>query len=86
MKVEWEQRSLTGFERIEEEAKKMVARPQVIFISEYAYEKNRIRFPRRFIVKEEYIHPNWGKEKKSEITIVYNNYKFFIVETEVEIK
>ena len=27
-----------------------------------------------------------GKRKKSEITIVYNNYKFFIVETEVEIK
>lgn len=86
MKIEWEQRSMSDFERVEKEAKIMGARPQITFISEYAFEKNGIRFPSRYIVREEYVHPNWGKEKKSEITVVYKNYKFFIVETEIKIK
>jgi len=86
VKIEWEQTSISDFERVEEEAKKMGARPQITFISEYAFEKNGIRFPSRYIVREEYVHPRWGKEKKSEITVVYKNYKFFVVETEVKIK
>ena len=86
VKIEWEQTSIRDFERVEEEAKKMGARPQITFISEYAFEKNGIRFPSRYIVREEYVHPRWGKEKKSEITVVYKNYKFFIVDTEVKIK
>jgi hypothetical protein len=86
MKIEWEQSSIENFERIENEAKKIGARPQITFVSEYAFEKNKIRFPSRYIVKEEYIHPHWGKEKKSEITVIYKNYKFFVVDTEIEIK
>jgi len=86
VKIEWEQTSISNFERVEEEAKKMGARPQITFISEYAFEKNGIRFPSRYVVKEEYVHPHWGKEKKSEITVVYKNYKFFIVDTKVKIK
>ena len=86
MKIEWEQTSMKDFERVEKEAKKMGARAQITFVSEYAFEKNGIRFPSRYNVKEEYIHPNWGKEKKSEITVVYKKYKFFIVDTEVKIK
>jgi hypothetical protein len=86
MKIEWNQRSMGNIERVEKEVKKMGIRPQITFISEYAFEKNGIRFPSRYIVREEYIHPNWGKKKKSEISVVYKNYKFFIVETEVKIK
>jgi hypothetical protein len=85
VKIEWEQRSMSGFERVEKETKIMGARPQITFVSEYAFEKNGIRFPSRNIVRE-YIHFRWGKEKKSEITVVYKNYKFFIVDTEVKIK
>ncbi len=86
MKIEWNQRSISDFERFEKEVKRIGVRPQITFISEYAFEKNGIRFPSRYIVREEYIHPNWGKKKKSEISVVYKNYKFFIVETEVKIK
>ena len=86
MKIEWEQRSIGDFERAEKEARKIGARAQITIISEYDIEKNGIWFPSRYIVKEEYIHPNWGKEKKSETTVVYKNYKFFVVETEVKIK
>jgi len=77
---------MSDFERAEKEAKKMGARPQITLTSEYAFEKNGIRFPSRYIIREEYIHPNWGKEKKSEITVVYKNYKFFTVDTEIKIK
>ena len=86
VKIEWEQRSMSGFERLEKEVKKMGVRPQITFISEYAFEKNGIRFPSRYHVKEEYVYPRRGKEIKSEITVVYKNYKFFIVETEIKIK
>lgn len=64
----------------------MGARPSINFISEYAYEKNGIRFPSQYLVKEEYIHPGMGRILVSETKVVYNDYRFFIVETEVEIK
>jgi hypothetical protein len=52
---------------------------------------NGIRFPSKYTVLEHYIRPNeykTGMEKlaKSEIEVKYKDYKFFIVETEVEIK
>ena len=59
--------------------------------SEYRFEKNGIRFPSKYTVKEHYIRPNeykTGMEKlaKSEIEVNYKDYKFFVVETEVNIK
>ncbi len=84
MKIEWNQELMGNIERIEEAAKKIGAKPRITFVSEYAYEKNGIRFPSRYFVKEEYVRR--GRYKISETTIVYKNYKFFIVETEVRIK
>jgi hypothetical protein len=86
MKIEWNQESMGNLERIEEEAQRLGAKPSLTFISEYAYEKNGIRFPSLYFVKEEYRHLKKGSLKVSETTAVYKDYKFFIVETEVEIK
>jgi hypothetical protein len=84
MKIEWNQESMGNIERLEEAAKKAGAKPIITFVSEYAYEKNGIRFPSKYFVKEEYVKR--GRYKISQTTTVYKDYKFFIVETEVKIK
>jgi hypothetical protein len=86
MKIEWNQASMGNIRGIEEEAKRIGARPSLSFVSEYAYEKNGIRFPSQYFVKEEYIHPGMGRILVSETKVVYKDYRFFVVETEVEIK
>jgi len=84
LKIEWNQTSMRNFKGIEETAKELNAKPRIIFISEYAFEKNRVRFPSKYSVKEEYIHLRWGRFRKSIVTVTYKNYKFFTVETEVK--
>ncbi len=84
MKIEWSQESMGNIEKIEEDASRLGAKPKITFTSEYAFEKNGIRFPSRYTVKEEYVRQT--RVKISETTVVYKDYKFFIVETEVKIK
>jgi hypothetical protein len=84
MKIEWNQQSMENIEKIEEYARRLGARPKITFASEYAFEKNGIRFPSKYTVKEEYVRRT--RVKISEMAIVYKDYKFFIVETEVKIK
>jgi hypothetical protein len=86
MKIEWNQGSMGNVQRVEEEAKRIGARPSITFVSEYAYEKNGIRVPGKYFVKEEYIHPGMGRILVSETTVVYKDYRFLVVETEVEIR
>ena len=86
MKIEWNQESMKNIEKVEKEAKKIGAKSSLTFISEYAYEKNGIRFPSKYFVKEEYLLPGTGRIKMSETTVVYKDYRFFLVETEVKIK
>lgn len=84
MKVEWNQESMGNIDRIEKEGEKVGAKPRITFVSEYAYEKNGIRFPSKYFVKEDYVRRT--RNKVSETIVVYKDYKFFIVETEVKIK
>jgi hypothetical protein len=55
MKIEWNQQSMGNIEKIEEDASRLGAKPNITFTSEYAFEKNGIRFPSRYTVKEEYV-------------------------------
>jgi hypothetical protein len=84
MKIEWNQESMGNIEKIRLEAQKLGAKPRITFTSEYALEKNGIRFPSRYAVKEEYVRRY--RAKISETRVIYKDYKFFIVETEVKIK
>jgi hypothetical protein len=86
LKIEWNQVSMGNFEKILEKAKSFNAEPQITFVSEYAFEKNGIRFPSKYYVLEEYIRPSRAKLTASETTVIYKNYKFFTVETEVKYK
>ena len=38
----------------------------------------------KYSIEEEYIKPEGGRYKKSEIIVLYKDYKFFTVETEVK--
>jgi len=84
LKIEWNPTSVKNYKKIEENAKKLNAMPQITFYSEFSFEKSGIRFPSKYSLKEEYINPKWGKFKKSEITVLYKDYKFFTVDTEVK--
>ncbi len=86
LKIEWNPISMGNYKRIEESAKELEAEPKITFVSEYEYEKNNIRFPSKYFVKEVYTNPIWGRFNKSEVEVIYKDYKFFTVETEVKYK
>ena len=86
LKIEWNQESLENFEDIEKLAEELEAKPLITFISEYEFEKNKIRFPNKYSIEESYL-PRFVVGEKiiwSQTTVIYDNYKFFIVETEVK--
>lgn len=85
LKIEWDQRSLFGFEDIQDYAAAAGAVPMFTLVSEYGVEKNGIRFPSRVVLREAYL---WNKTKRkivsSEVTIDYKDYQFFQVDVEVK--
>jgi len=84
LKIEWNQTSVGNYKEIEKIAISLNAIPQITFMTEFDFEKNKIRFPSKFLLEEEYIRPEGGRYKKSEIIVRYKDYKFFTVETEVK--
>lgn len=84
MKIEWEPESLKNYEVIEEIAKKLNAEPEIKLFSEYAFEKNGIRFPSRYLITEGYNQKRGARFARSKTTVTYKDYKFFTVETEVK--
>jgi len=86
LKIEWDQSSVGGFEALQDIARKIDAEPRLVSTTEYGVEKNGIRFPSRDTTEEAYILKDKKKAVRSTTTIVYRNYKFFTVETEVEFR
>jgi len=86
LKIEWNQTSMGNFDAIKEVAKELNAEPDITFISDYDFEEKGIRFPSKYFVREEYVHSWRGRFSRSEATVIYKDYKFFIVETDVEFK
>ena len=84
VKIEWDQRSLGNYDMILWMAKTLghQAEPQVSVVGHYGVEKNGIRFPDRLVIREDY-RSTRGTYRVSEATVRYEDYKFFIVETEV---
>jgi len=84
VKIEWNQRSLGNYDKILKTAEALGhgAEPQVSVVGYYGIEKNGIRFPERLIIREDY-RSRLGAFRVSEVTVRYEDYRFFIVETEV---
>jgi hypothetical protein len=86
VKIEWDQKGIENFEIIEKRAEIYNANPHVTLTSEFSLEKNGILFPSRFRIEEAYINAKGEKFLRSETKIIYKDFKFFIVETEVKEK
>jgi hypothetical protein len=87
IKIEWNPASIGHYQIVEETARRLDMTPDLLIISEYAFEKNGVRFPSRYTVKEAYRRGRSGRRiQLSEVDVVYDEYKFFTVETAVGIK
>jgi hypothetical protein len=84
LKIKWNQTSVGNYKEIEKIARNLNAIPQITLMTEFDFEKNKIRFPSKYSLEEEYIRPEGGRYKKSEVIVHYKDYKFFTVETEVK--
>ena len=85
LKFEWNQKSIGNYEKIEKIAKKLRANPRITIVMEYAHMKNGIRFPSKYVLSEEYVRKG-ARVIGSVTTVLYRDYKFFTVETKVDLK
>jgi hypothetical protein len=83
-KIEWKPESIAGLESLEARAKKYGSELAVSLITEYGFEQNGIRFPSRDYSEEAYAKPDGKKFVRSRTSVVYKDYKFFIVETDIK--
>ena len=84
LKTEWNQQSIENYDKIEELAKELNAKPLITLVSEYAFEKKGIRFPSKYSIKEVYILRKGKRFLRSRKTVIYKDYQFFTVETDIK--
>ena len=83
LKIQWSPSSIENYEAVVGEAQKFGRKPDILMTSEYALETKGIRFPSRYAVRENYLGKHGGHFTRSETVVIYNEYKFFTVETDV---
>ena len=84
LKIEWNQAKMAHSAIIKDMARRYKGEPRITHITEFGFEKNGIRFPSHYFIEEAYIKKKGKKIVHSETRVVYKNYKFFTVETEVK--
>jgi hypothetical protein len=82
LRIEWDPSSMDNYALTEQTAERLKMDPRIIMTSEFAFEKNGIRFPSRFTLKEIYKR-GVSRFERSQIDVVYDQYRFFTVETQV---
>jgi hypothetical protein len=86
LKIEWHEKSIEKFAILEETARKYKSEPQITMTTEFGFEKNGLRFPSRHYIEEAYINKKGKKFVRSRATVSYRDYKFFTVETQVQVR
>ena len=86
LKIQWFQHSIRGYEHVQKTAEELKAEPRLTLVAEYDYEKNGIRFPSKYSLDEVYVIRGRGRYRRSKTVVLYDDYKFFTVETEHAIK
>ena len=85
LKIEIQQQSLVGFEKIEQMSEKQGKSPIITTTHDYFIEKNGIRFPSKTVCEEIYlVRLRRARTRISETIITYDNYKFFTVDTKIK--
>ena len=85
LQIEWEPRSIAGFEDTVDTPIGKLQRKMSWTVG-YDVVKNGIRFPGSQTIKEIYITPNGKEHTKYVAAYTYDLYRFFIVETQVIFK
>ena len=84
LKIVWDQRSLGNYRDVQEWAKSHGYEARITAFCEYGVEKKGLRFPSRNFSEQAYLDTDKRKTVMAAIDVVYKNYKFFTVETEVK--
>jgi len=82
-KIEWEPRSVKGFEDQVSSSAGTLKR-NLSWTVFYHVEKNGIKFPSQQFIEETFMLETGSKHPKYEVSFIYDDYKFFTVETEVK--
>lgn len=85
LKIDWEPASMGNFAAIEEFAKASRGQPRIRFVSDYAFEKNGLRFPSHYEVLEAY-RTSGRTVTLSRTQVGYKDYKFFEVKVRTEVR
>ncbi|HHF51729.1 MAG TPA: hypothetical protein ENL46_03470 [Candidatus Aminicenantes bacterium] len=83
-KIEWTSDSVENMDAIEIEARFLQARPEIKCSVEFKHRIKDIRFPNKYSLIEAYYHNNRKLYNRTEITVRYEDYRFFSVSTEVK--
>lgn len=86
LRIEWDPKTYSGYEKIEARARALEAEPRVVSVTEFGVEKNGLRFPSRDFTQEAYLDDEGRLFVRSETEIVYKDYRFFTVETTTDFK
>jgi hypothetical protein len=83
LKIEYDPKSIKDYE--DELLKFPISdlSKKVIWATHFGVEKNGVRFPSQQLIQEFYVNSEGGSLLIEKITFRYEDYKFFIVETEV---
>ena len=83
LKIEWDPRSIPGYS---EELDSSIGnlKREITWSVTYGIEKNGIRFPSHQKLEEILINHTGNRSPKYEVSISYDQYQFFIVETQIK--
>ena len=86
MKIEWSERHIGRYEIFAERGERYKRTPRLRVRSEFQVQKNGIRFPSSLFIEEGYLNDRGRASIRSLTTVVYKDFKFFIVEVEIRQK
>jgi hypothetical protein len=86
LKIEWVPESIGHYEGIVDLAKQIGAQPHLTLTTEFAFERNGIRFPSLYTIEETYLFTSGSPLVRSRTQVTQADYRFFKVETEVAIR
>jgi hypothetical protein len=84
LQIEWEPESILDYEGKTIRSLSEELETAVVWKVTYGIEKNGVRFPSRQHIQEFLVAEDKKRYMRNEITTVFENYKFFIVETEIK--
>ena len=84
VQIEWEPESILDYEDKPFRSQAGELKPEVLWKVSYGIEKNGIRFPNRQQVQEFLISEEGRRYISDEINTIFEEYRFFVVETEIK--